>query len=190
VSTVAVVQHQFPTRTVSSRNFANLEVLGSGGESKAVYKTATNTAWKVFRTPDDPWFQGNTPDMAAARAAVSKRLNDYPSKLPQFPTWIGSRVIAPQAYLKVSGEPFAIGGYEMRMVDKSVKLSNFLDRDWKAKHGISTRRIGKIFLDLYDTICERRFQTRQCLSLVEEERCVRDRCREYDIRVVSVRRIY
>jgi len=154
VSTVAVVQHQFPTRTVSSRDFANLEVLGSGGESKAVYKTATNTAWKVFRTPDDPWFQGNTPDMAAARAAVSKRLNDYPSKLPQFPTWIGSRVIAPQAYLKVSGEPFAIGGYEMRMVDKSVKLSNFLDRDWKAKHGISTRRIGKIFLDLYDTICE------------------------------------
>lgn len=151
------------SQTVSPRNFridpltkfelASLKQVGNGGE--AVVYLAGDKAWKIFREPDDPFYLGDEPDQVHMRKIAKERLAAYPEKLNQFPPWLGSRVVGPERLFRVGR--YSVGGYEMPLIKDAVTLRKYADADWKKQHSIGDPEIGRLFLDLYDTLRELHF---------------------------------
>ena len=151
LTTVLVVKRNLPTRAFSMALLGGLKRLGRGGEA-AVHLNPPDRAIKVFHPPEHEFFAGNEEAQVTNRAQAARRLADYPKKLPEFPVWIGSRVIGPSCLLSIG--KYSVGGYEMPFVKGGVQLTKYSDADWKKEQKVKLEEIVGIFLDLYDTLCE------------------------------------
>jgi len=54
----------------------------------------------------------------------------------------------------LSTDTHTIGGYEMPLVRDSVRLSKYREPKWKEDNNVDEVAIGRVFLDLYDTVRE------------------------------------
>lgn len=146
----SVFRRNFPLVTMSRAELPHWKEIGGGGE--AVVYTKNGKALKVFRAPDDAFYEGTDPDQERMRRGARQRLADYPSKLPEFPHWVGARVVGPERVITLGNHP--IDGYEMDLVDNAVTLTKYTERGWKARERVTLDQIVQIFVDLHDTITE------------------------------------
>lgn len=151
VPAVVAVGRVLPIQSILTQDLTLMQRIGDGGEA-VVYVTPNMWAWKVFRTPNDDAYRGDEPDCVANRLAARKRLEEYPNKFQEYPLWLGSRVVGPVRLLAMA--PYPVIGYEMPFIDGAVPLTRFYSSKWKRQNGVTRERIVRIFLDLYDTLCE------------------------------------
>ncbi len=151
IGVFSVVDIKYKTRIIKDKELALFKKVGGGGEAEVVIDDLGN-ACKVFREPEDPYYDGE--DMKGDRAVAIERMRAYPWKLPQFPPWLGSRVIAPAGLIYREGSKYKVSGYTMKLVTDSVPMTKYLHPRWKRTNKVTTSMIGRLFLDLYDTVQE------------------------------------
>ncbi len=146
-----IVHRQLPRRKITQAELGRMKNIGEGGEAVVFRESTANGVFghKMFRFPDDPFYASDP----GAQQNAAVRLAAYAGKLPEFPPWLGSRVVGPVATLH-TGSRYAVCGYSMPFVTDSVPLSKYADPAWKRQHGVTLEEIARIFIDLHDTICE------------------------------------
>lgn len=116
----------------------NQQAVGKGTEAD-VYQLDAATVLKVFKTPDHPDLAGDP----AAKAAAQARLTEHQTKLPQFPTGLPGRVVAPVALATSEKQHGTIVGYSMRMVENAERLKVY----WPGRESAT-----RLLIDLHATV--------------------------------------
>ena len=116
--------------------------IGKGGEAD-VY-SVRGKALKVWKTPEHPDLEGLPTEQAAAR----RRIGEYQSKLPAFPTSLPARVTVPR--MLATDDDGRIAGYTMELLRDAEPLARFADRAVRSRSpGWPVRNV---LLDLHATV--------------------------------------
>lgn len=119
--------------------------IGKGGEAD-VFDIGRGLAAKIFKSPSHPDIHGQSEEQQAAR----ERIAEHQRKLPAFPRNLPGRVIVPRNLI-TDRTGKKIVGYAMPLVQNAEVLLRYGNRSFR-EAGIPNETVGKIFLDLHETV--------------------------------------
>ena len=120
-------------------------IIGEGQEA-VVYKLSPTTVVKVYRQPDDPYYQGNTIEQKGATV----RLKAIRQKLQAFPQGLPKNIIAPSAL--VYDDKNTVIGYTMPYIDKAHTMLQYGDKIFRTQNNIDNNIIIEVFKHLHKSL--------------------------------------
>lgn len=134
--------------TLTEAELAKKQLLASGGEGD-FYLASPQQGWKIIRNPDHSLLANNP----SAREGARLRLAALPNKLAVFPHpgFAGDRVVLPTGTIRIAGRPEAVGGLVLPFID-GISLTAYTTKKGQRDHNLNLEDVGKVFLDLYDTL--------------------------------------
>lgn len=140
--------------TLRKTEIERLDEIGSGGEA-VVYRFpygGEEFALKIFRQPNDPYYEGDTEDERRTRRSAERRMTEYHEKLGRFPAHASDRVINPLAVVR---DPRGhLLGYAMRFVSGTTAFEKYVSSIWRKKNGVSKEDVAALLIDLHDTVVD------------------------------------
>lgn len=129
-------------------NTAQLKSVGKGGEAD-IFEIGPGQVLKLFKPPDHPDYEGNTPDDEHQRKGARARLVEHQRKLPAFPKGLPANIIAPLELATIASGAGAgsICGYTMRFVGGAERLFDIAHRDSRTR-GVTNHSVVRAFKDL------------------------------------------
>ncbi len=128
---------------------ASTELIGEGGEAE-IFRLNSDTALKLFKTPDYPQYKRD----GTARL-VAQRLDEYQSKLQQFPKVFAQNVVTPQdCAFSNPGGTGRVAGYTMPLISPACSLREYSQRDFREKGGISSKDVIELFIEIHRTVSQ------------------------------------
>jgi tRNA A-37 threonylcarbamoyl transferase component Bud32 len=121
------------------------QIIGEGQEA-VVYRLSPTEVAKIYRQPDDPYYQGNIIEQKAAKI----RLANIQSKLLSFPKVLPPHVISPKN-LAYDGKQQVVG-YVMNYIDKAHTLLQYGDKMFRTQAGITNNAVVEVFKDLHKSV--------------------------------------
>lgn len=118
--------------------------IGKGGEADIF--ALGNMAFKVFKQPNHPDFQGFPHEQQAAKI----RITEHQKKLPAFPKNLPDRVVAPHGLL-TDKKIKSVLGYVMPFLKGCEVLLKYSDRSYR-QAGVSNEDVIEVFRDLHTTV--------------------------------------
>jgi hypothetical protein len=116
------------------------------GQEAVVYRLSPLLVAKIYRQPDDPYYQGNPTEQQAAKI----RLQLISQKLKVFPKGLPSHAISPKDMITdIKGD---IVGFTMAYIDQASTLLAINDKRQRAALGMDNNTIIDVFKDLHNTV--------------------------------------
>lgn len=129
-------------------NLSPSSLITKGGEAE-IYKH-NNRALKIFKLESHPDFQGNTETDKRNREGAKYRLNEYQTKLPNFPKINNNQIIIPLSFIK--DNKGIIIGYEMQLIDNSEMISVFKSQSFRNKNNLNNNFIINSFVQIFKLV--------------------------------------
>jgi H/ACA ribonucleoprotein complex subunit 3 len=119
-------------------------IVGSGGEAE-IYKY-NNSAIKIFKDSTHLSYQGDREIDKRNREGAKKRLEEYQTKLIQIPP-LPNRVIGPLNFIYDKNK--IIHGYDMTLINNSITLSNFSEKNFRLKGKYDNKYVTELFKSIH-----------------------------------------
>lgn len=116
------------------------------GQEAVVYRLTPSLVAKIYRQPDDPYYQGNIQEQQAAKI----RLQLISQKLQSFPKGLPSHAIGPKDMITdIKGN---IVGFTMPFIDQASTLLAINDKRQRQSLGMDNNTLIEVFKDLHKTV--------------------------------------
>lgn len=124
-------------------NLSPSKAIGKGGEAD-IYDIGNNLAFKLFKSPSHPDFEGQPHEQMGAQ----QRLEIHQTKLKDFPKNLPSKIVKP---IKLGFFPQDyVAGYVMQLVKGAELITRYSEPAFRRT--VSNEDVRDIFLDLHGTL--------------------------------------